>query len=144
MCKDCLLLQTRDMTPSSFDKVPSPYITKNQCWRCKAKRQHRVPRPEEVPKELCNLTKSILECLTPLEIDLGPVLRSWQSSGYRAHAGMVRFSWYSASVASALDNLLPEERQRGNAAFEWLQENSTHYAEFIQEHNDFLRKHDAP
>jgi len=129
------------MIPSTFDKVPSPFISKNQCWCCKAKRKHWVPRLDDVPEPLRNLSQATAESLAPVQIDTGVEVRSWQSKGYRAHMGMIRFSWYSSSVQSALRALSPAEQEKGNAALEWLVENNVHYRHFLQEHADFLRKY---
>ena len=132
------------MKPLTFDRALPPCITAKQCWRCSAKRQHLAPSLEDVPAALRGINEAIAASLAPLEVDVGPEIRSRQSNGYRQHASMIRFAWHGGSVADCLAELPEEDFENAHEAFDWLMENNPLYNEFVTEHNEFLENYPEP
>ena len=118
-------MQPRDVKPAVFDAAPKPTISRKQCWRCQAKRQHLVPNFSDVPGPLRNLSDAAAAALAVLEVDVGPEIRSLQSSGYRQHSAMIRFSWQEWSVDDRIEYLSSDDDlSAAREAYNWLYENN--------------------
>ena len=143
-CERCLVMQPRDMMPSTFDKEQSATIKPKQCWRCSAKRQHLVPTVAQAPKELQGLADDEVAALSLLDIDVGPEIRSLQSAGYRQHATMIRFSWKAKYVQKRIEELPAASSRKAMKAFNWLYENNDAYKAFVDEHEHFLEENPDP
>ena len=94
ICSDCHSLQARNLEPADTRRVAAASITPKACKQCKAKQW--VPQPDEIPRPLRKLSLKMGKVLRPLDIDVGPVMKT--QNGYRHHVRMIRFSWCEESV----------------------------------------------
>ena len=87
------------------------------------------------------LSPAIVQALSPLEVDVGPEIRALHNTGYRKHAGMIRFKWHARSVEERIDAISDTtEWQQACNAYDWLMGTRlSMYAIFVQRHDDFLR-----
>ena len=120
MCKHGRVLQPVDMTPTCFDRTPTPLLSEKKCWRCRAHRQHLVPTLDDVPEPLRSLTQSTVVALGVVDVDVGPEARSHTNNGYRQHAATIRFAWHATTPAARLNDLIVLQRVAGKAANGWL------------------------
>ena len=143
ICEECSVMQPRNLVPKNFGRLLSPYITAKACNRCRAKGTTCAPSVEDVPKKLQGLSKEATLALSPLVIDVGPEVRAQNKSGYRQHTGMIRFSWHEDSVRDRIEDIENSmDKQAAMKAYKYLlRQETSAYAEFIQEHKAFLRKH---
>ena len=147
ICEVCHLRQPRKCVPATFDRAPSPTIKggkQGECWRCRAstKRDYYVPKLEDMPADLRDLSEAAAAALSPLEIDTGPEIRSKSSLGFRQHAKMITFSWHAISVENHIDmELSRRDRRAAKKAFHFLYRTNTTYKKFIDEHDEFLWEH---
>ena len=117
MCKHCRVLQPVDMTPTCFDRTPTPLLSEKKCWRCRAHRQHLVPTLDDVPEPLRRLTQSTVAARAVVEVDVGPEVRSHTSNGYRQHAAMIRFAWHASTPLLRIRKLPVLQRAAGKASY---------------------------
>ena len=101
MCPKCGVLQPRPLREADLTNEARPEIMAYECRRCKAKRPHMVPKPDDVPEPLQGLSPEIVEALRPLDIDVGEEVRAGTGS-YRKKVRMITFSWALQSVDSKI------------------------------------------
>ncbi|CAJ1338475.1 unnamed protein product, partial [Effrenium voratum] len=94
----------------------------------------------DVPEALRGLSLEAAQALSPLEIDVGPVVRAEHKSSYRQHATMIRFRWHAAKVSKRIKQLQDRDmRRKTQAAHRFLMESgATRYATFVAEHEELL------
>ena len=71
-------------------------VSSKKCWNCRGQRQYYIPRAENCPGQLANLSEEARRALSPIEINTGRYVRA--SNGYRMHASLMRLSWKATSV----------------------------------------------
>ena len=125
MHESCGALQCRKLRELDLRREPAPTITKSHCKYCGKKRQHIIPKPEDVPEPLLGLSQEALLALSPLDVDIGPEERATDQynrpTGYRKHTRMTRFSWAARSVKEKLRDLPDQEmRRKAKKAFKYL------------------------
>ncbi|MCR9092570.1 MAG: hypothetical protein NXI11_14545, partial [Proteobacteria bacterium] len=79
-----------DLTEATLTKDQKATAAAGQCWRCRGARDLPALGLADVPEELRGLTAAAMEALSPLEIDVGPIVRAQHGSGYRQHSTMMR------------------------------------------------------
>ncbi|CAJ1342196.1 unnamed protein product [Effrenium voratum] len=81
-----------------------------------------------------------MEALSPLEIDVGPIVRAQHGSGYRQHSTMMRFRWQPRLVKDRIKELPDaEERRLARQARRYLKgSDRTPYKKFLADHAAFL------
>ena len=143
MCSTCGALAPRELTESSLRRSPKPTHAPGACFRCRGTRSQPSLALEDVPAPLRGLSKEAAQALSPLEIDVGPVIRAEGRSGYRQHATMMRFRWQTLSVSKQIKKVEdPQMRQKARAAYKYLcSSDKTPYADFVAEHKEFLQQH---
>ena len=144
MCSTCGALAPRELTESSLRRSPKPTHAPGACFRCRGTRSQPSLALEDVPAPLRGLSKEAAQALSPLEIDVGPVIRAEGRSGYRQHATMMRFRWQTLSVSKQIKKVEdPQMRQKARAAYRYLcSSDKTPYADFLAEHKgEFLQEH---
>eukprot|EP00438_Fugacium_kawagutii_P012731 Skav203736 [mRNA] locus=scaffold68:197214:199967:+ [translate_table: standard] len=138
MCTACQILQSRSLTQKALQQNAGPTVPKSACRRCKAKRPHFVPTPEDVPEPLRNLDPSVLAALRPLDIDVGPEVRA-QSGGYSRKVRMTTFSWSLQSVDTKIAALQTKTvRRQARKAFSYLLSlgDDNEYKDYYERHLD--------
>ncbi|CAJ1333894.1 unnamed protein product [Effrenium voratum] len=110
-CEKCGLLLARDLTEATLTKDQKATAAAGQCWRCRGARDLPALCLLDVPEELRGLTAAAMEALSPLEIDVGPIVRAQHGSGYRQHSTMMRFRWQPRLVKDRIKEL-PAPRLR--------------------------------
>ena len=143
-CVKCGSLSPRNLEPQDTRNVRKPTVSKSNCTACRSGAY--VPKPEDVPAPLQNLSPKVIEALRPLEIDTGKFQRA--QYGYRIHSCMVSFAWAPFSVDVQIAALSrSSDRKAGRKALEYLLSNNlgdgNPYKKFYRQHIAFLRKHGA-
>ena len=64
----------------------------------------------DVPEVLRELSAEAAQALSPLEIDVGPVVRAEHKSGYRQKTTMIRFRWQTTTVKKRIKHLQARRR----------------------------------
>ncbi|CAE7365302.1 unnamed protein product [Symbiodinium natans] len=143
MCENCGLLAPRDLTESTLNKPQPPTNPSGKCSRCKAARVQPVVTLADVPEVLRELSAEAAQALSPLEIDVGPVVRAEHKSGYRQKTTMIRFRWQTTTVKRRIKHLQDVNmRTKARAAYDFLMaSDDTPYATFVAEHAEFLEEH---
>ena len=141
MCATCHSLQPRPFRPVDLKHAAQPKV--KECGLCK--RKEKVPQPEDVPEELQQLPKEVIEALRPLDIDCGVFERAPQ--GYRVHTTMIRFAWSAEDVEEKIRKLVKNRHKKlAKKAFKHLtqeDDNVSSYIDFINKHREFLAAHPA-
>ncbi|CAK0828301.1 unnamed protein product [Prorocentrum cordatum] len=126
MCPKCQAMQPREFYEADLRRERKPELAKSQCKLCNAKRKHYVPKPEDVPKPLQDLTPEIISALSLLDVDVGDEVRSRDANGkpngYRKKVKMIRFSWGEKSPKKKLRKLPHADKEKANAAYKHLME----------------------
>ena len=137
ICEGCGSVRPRPLQPVDLRSIRQPTIKK--CLLCR--RGVYVPQPDDIPEPLRSLPDKALEALRPLEVDSGPFERA--EHGYQVHTTMIRFAWAAESVGAKIRALETHDlRSRARKAFRFLAESDeSAYGEFIDEHEEFLKKH---
>ncbi|CAK0887026.1 unnamed protein product [Prorocentrum cordatum] len=124
MCPKCQAMQPREFYEADLRRERKPELAKSQCKLCNAKRKHYVPKPEDVPKPLQDLTPEIISALSLLDVDVGAVVRSHDAkgkpNGYRKKAKMIRFSWSEHAPKKKFRNVPHADREKAKAAYDYL------------------------
>ena len=150
-CPECGILQARPLHQQAITRKSTqpPTVAKSLCKRCCSQQQPYVPKPEDVPEPLRDLSAEILAALRVLEVDVGPEERATNAygleTGYRKHGKMLRLSWADRAIKQKIAEDLGDRtaRRKARAAYRFLKtsENST-CAYYLQEHKKFLAKHE--
>ena len=142
-CAGCGLMRPRDLTQATLTRDQKVHVSEKSCMWCRGDRAHPVVGPDDVPPELRGLAPETARALSPLEIDVGPLVRAQHHAGYRQHATMMRFRWQPQSVEATLCELTePEERRKGRRAYRFLRRQvDSAYRDFDDEHQRFLAEH---
>jgi len=98
LCTSCGLLAPCDLTENSLSRPQQPTHASGKCSRCQAARAQPVVTMADVPEPLRGLSSEAAEALSPLEIDVGPVVRAEHKSGYRQKTTLIRFRWQPRAV----------------------------------------------
>ena len=143
MCPKCQAMQPREFYEADLKRQRQPELTQSQCKLCSAKGKYFVPKPEDVPEPLQNLTPEIIKALSLLDVDVGPETRSHDAkgkpNGYRKKVKMIRFSWSKHAPKRKFRDLPHADRAKAKAAYDHLMgsEEST-YKEFKKEREKFF------
>ena len=86
------------LEPIDCRRVAKPEIAPRACKACQ-NGKILVPKFEDIPEPLRNLSKEVVRALRPLDIDVGPYRRA--AFGYRAHGAMIRLAWAVARILSS-------------------------------------------
>ena len=146
MCPECRVLQPRPMKELDLERDPQPDIAKSACKRCNSKAQYMVPKPEDVPKELCGLSEEAIEALRPLDVDVGEEKRSTTQqgvpNGYRQKNGMIRFSYSEKKPMKKIKKLEDEaQRELAKKAYKFLSSSKeSSYKKFLDLRLAFFKK----
>lgn len=146
MCPNpaCHLLQPGKLNQRDLSSAAQPLIAPSACRRCsQAKRPHVVPQPEDVPEALRNLDPKAVAALRPVDIDVGPEVRSG-TGGYRKKVRMITFSWSLKSVDEKIRALQPKAlRRSAKTAVQYLRklEHDNEYHDYDNRHRAFLARH---
>ena len=145
-CDVCHSVQARHMTPKTLAPGLSATVPQHLCkLRC-GKSTVYIPKLEDIPKKLRNLSASALLALSPLEIDVGNEVRA-KEGGYRHKQGMIRFLWHATSAEDRIKQLVDkEERRSARKAHQFLidKNRSSVYQDFHKMHLEFLEEHTDP
>ena len=168
MHEECQCLQARKLRELDLQREPLPTIPRSQCNFCNKKRKYMVPKPEDVPEALQELSAEALLALSPFDIDIGAEHRACDDykrpTGYRMHTKMFRLSWSEKAVKDRIHELSDRAmRSKAKAAFKYLRNahdpsweafleqhpdlqraGKSAYRNFIKEHERFLHKHESP
>ncbi|CAJ1343459.1 unnamed protein product, partial [Effrenium voratum] len=139
-CEKCGLMLPRDLTEATLSKDQKAGVAAGRCWRCRGARDLPTLALEDVPEKLRGLSESAMLALSPLEVDVGPVIRAEHGSGYRQHSTMMRLRWSAVSVKEQI-KALPEQddRHRARQAARFLKRSDrTPYKRFCADHETFL------
>lgn len=141
ICGVCRVLQPRDLRELDIARTLPPILPKSACLHCHRQRMHFVPKPNDVPEPLRDLTLDIVMALRPLTIDVGPEWRS-AAGGYRKHQRMIRFAWSERHVCDQIEDLPSQgECAKARAALRFLRRSETSsYRKFFDEHEKFLAR----
>ena len=125
MCAECGYLQPRDLTETTLTNDQKVHCTKRACSQCGSRRGGQVLDPEKVPEQLRDLSEEACAALSPLQIDVGPVLRAKNkggfATGYRQHSTMMRFFWKPQPVKATIAEIKDKpQRDKAKAAFKFL------------------------
>ena len=86
---DCGALQPRPFYERDLWRERKADLPKSECRICQGKRRHYVPQPGHVPEQLQGLTPEMVAAVSPLEVDVGPEIRSkdriGRPNGYRTN-----------------------------------------------------------
>ncbi|CAJ1332643.1 unnamed protein product, partial [Effrenium voratum] len=110
-CEKCSLLLPRDLTEATLTKDQKATLAAGKCWRCCGACDLPALGLADVLEELRGLAAATMEALSPLEIDVGPIVRAQHGSGYRQHSTMIRFRWQPRCVKDRVKEL-PAPRLR--------------------------------
>ena len=97
-CPECGILHARPLHQQAITRKSTqpPTMAKSLCKRCCSQQQPYVPKAEDVPEPLRDLSAEILAALRVLEVDVGPEERATNAygleTGYRKHGKMLRLS----------------------------------------------------
>ena len=130
--------------------VPQPYKasapektiqagTVPSCDYCKSQgsRGYYAPSPADVPRRLRRLRPEVVEALRPFTVHCGKEQRALH--GYAIHQDMLRFSFKSEPVETALARLPAAQRARGEKALLYLLDaEQSAYVKFWRLHHRFL------
>jgi hypothetical protein len=105
MCASCGMLAPRDLTEATLIKDQKVTHAAGSCSRCRASRSLPALELASVPEPLQGLSTAAAQALSPLEIDVGPVVRAEHKSGYRQHSAMMRFRWQVDKVPRRIKRL---------------------------------------
>ena len=127
ICNKCNSVNPVNM-PQNFMKQPNP-SRKSKC-KCLNERYH-VPRANEIPEPLLNLSKENIKCLRPFDLDCGVYNR--HSHGYRTKTGMINLIPSRLTVINKIRQLTnPTDRRKCRRAYEHLiRSPNTHYSHFV-------------
>ena len=84
VCKGCRSLQPRRLEPIDCRRVAKPETAPRACKACQNGKVV-IPKFEEIPLPLRELSKEVVQALRPLDIDVGPYRRA--DYGYRRGGG---------------------------------------------------------
>jgi len=150
VCKECGSMIPRDLTPAALDGLLDPWCQPSQCSVCNSKQTLSVPSLEAAPGVCRGLSVAAREALRPVEPDFGPEIRSTdargQWNGYREHSAMVTFAWAVDSVEDRIHALPEADREQALRVLRWHMRHAgegvdqSAYAEFYNEHHDFLAR----
>lgn len=135
MCPKCYMLQPRPLSEKALLQEARPEVAASA-----SKHGHMVPRPEDVPEPLQNLSTDIIEALRPLTIDVGPEVRT-DNGGFRKKMRMVTFSWDVLPVDDKVAALKPKAfRKKAKAALKHLLANpmEIEYHDYYNRQKAFL------
>ncbi|CAK0887260.1 unnamed protein product, partial [Prorocentrum cordatum] len=143
MCPKCQAMQPREFYETDLRRERKPELTKSQCKLCNAKRKHYVPKPEDVPKPLQDLTPEIISALSLLDVDVGAVVRSHDAkgkpNGYRKKVKMIRFSWSEHAPKKKFRNVPHADREKAKAAYDYLMDSKEScYRDFKMQREKFF------
>ena len=143
MCRSCHILQLRPLRAQDLQaRGHKPDLPKSSCRRCCAKYPHRVPRPEDVPPPLRELSYDVVQALRPVTVDVGPIVRA--DSGYRKKVRMTTFSWALNKVDIKIAQLPKNLQRQARSALRFLlQSADSLYSHFYNRHDSFLQRHDG-
>ncbi|CAE7500297.1 unnamed protein product, partial [Symbiodinium sp. CCMP2456] len=143
LCTSCGLLAPCDLTENSLSRPQQPTHASGKCSRCQAARAQPVVTMADVPEPLRGLSSEAAEALSPLEIDVGPVVRAEHKSGYRQKTTLIRFRWQPRAVKKRVKLLQDANmRVKARAAYDFLlASDDTPHATFVAEHTEFLQDH---
>ena len=111
------------------------------CPSCEKQPAPWVPKVDDVPEPLRNLSRDVAMALRPLDVDCGPYRRG--DHGYRVHTALIRFSWSTQSVTSKIAELPSASmRKQARKAHKFLVGTDTsEYRTFAEKHDKFLLAH---
>ena len=143
MCRSCHILQLRPLRAQDLQaRGHKPDLPKSSCRRCCAKYPHRVPRPEDVPPPLRELSYDVVQALRPVTVDVGPIVRA--DSGYRKKVRMTTFSWALNKVDIKIAQLPKNLQRQARSTLRFLlQSADSLYSHFYNRHDSFLQRHDG-
>ena len=119
--------------------MAKPEIAPRACKACQNGKV-RIPKVEDIPTPLRELSKAVIKALRPLDIDVGPYRRA--AYGYRVHTAMLRLAWAADSILEKIRQLPREERRAARAAHDFLMESKeSAYRDFAEKHDSFLKRH---
>ena len=134
-CEKCNQLYTTKMM-QNFSKRPE--VKTYKTCTCEKKR-YVVPKFEDVPQELRNLSEHEVRALRPLDIHTGDYER--HKHGYRRKGGMFRLTWSEKSVQEKIEELGVRSKRRCEKAYSYLMNSSEScYSHFIKKREEELGK----
>lgn len=129
-CKSCKKLISNILMPNYLKK---PLLKSLRVCDCLNKR-YVVPKYENVPVELRNLSNREVIALRPLNIHTGNYDRL--VNGYRKKGGMFRISWCEISVVEKIEALPEESKTKCQRAYQYLiSSTNSSYKSFIDKRN---------
>lgn len=115
-----------------------------------SRRQHYVPKPEDVPEALRGLSEDAIFALRPLDIEVGAEKRSktaeGRDNGYRQKTQMTRFLYSKRSPKTKIKRIDDRAmRAKARAAYDYLvaSEDSS-YKKFLDMRLDFMTRTEKP
>ena len=112
------------------------------CKHCKSKgaQGYPVKQPEDVPRFLKDLPWAVLDSLSLIEVDTGPVVEAF--NGYRMHTSLTRLRWKAESLEVNIHKLPRDQRKLARKAAKKLVRNSpqSSYRQFYFMHSKFLEQ----
>ena len=143
MCPKCQAMQPRELYEADLKREPKPELAPSQCKICSAKGKCCVPKPEDVPEALQNLTPEIISALSLLDVDVGAEVRSHDAkgkpNGYRKKVKMIRFSWSAHAPKTKFRNLPHADREKAKAAYDYLMDSrESSYKDFKMQREKFF------
>lgn len=136
-CQDCQSLQANKLFPS-YRKRPVVKPVKN----CGCSRnRYIVPKIDEIPIVLRNLSHVEIIALRPLDVHLGDY--AVERCGYRMKGGMFRLTWSKKSVLEKIAQLDVDSRRRCEAAYQFLiASDDSAYSSFVAKRDFAVRRND--
>ena len=136
-------MQPREFYEADLKRERKPELAKSQCKLCNAKSKYCVPKPEDVPEQLQNLTPEIISALSLLDVDVGEEVRSRDAkgkpNGYRKKVKMIRFSWSEHAPKKKFRDVPHADREKAKAAYDYLmQSEESCYKKFKMERERFF------
>ena len=118
--------------------MPKP-SSKTKC-QCLSSRYH-VPRFNEIPPALLNLSAECISALRPFDLDCGTYKR--QKHGYRVKTGMIQLHVSPKSVTRKIRDLVDvNDRWKCRIAYDYLiNSNASSYSHFIELRQEILKDH---
>ena len=105
-CEKCNQLYSTKMMPN-FSKRPEVKTYKTCTFE---KKRYVVPKYEDVPQELRNLSEYEVRVLRPLDVRMGDYER--RKHEYRRKGGMFRLTWSEKSVKEKIQELGTQSKRR--------------------------------
>ena len=134
-CSNCHLLRPRHLKEADVARTAAPCTS--TCPSCEKQPAPWVPKVDDVPEPLRNLSRDVAMALHPLDVDCGPYRRG--DHGYRVHAALMRFSWSTQSVTSKIAELPSGSmRKQARKAHKFLMgADTSEYRTFAEKHDKF-------